>query len=80
MKINKLPRQVAVTCTVLAQKSAQRQGPMGRSLLLDRNANPERCMAVFYERSEPLAKSAWSSKQIDNAERVRQSKLLISFN
>ena len=57
-----------MTRTVLAQERAQRQGPMGRRLLLDRDADPERRMVVLDKGSEPLAKSARAGKQIDNAE------------
>lgn len=68
-----------MTRPVLAQERAQRQGPMSRRLLLDRNADPERRMAVLDEGSEPLAKAARAGEQIDNAESGRQIRLLTNF-
>ena len=68
-----------MTRNVVAEERAQRQGPMGRRLLLDRNADPERRTTVLDEGSEPLAKSARAGKQIDNAESGRQIRLLTNF-
>src|SRR5690606_8748677 len=79
MEIDELFREDAMTCTVLAQKGTQRQGPMGRRFLLDRNADPERRMAVLDEGSEPLAKSARAGEQIDDTESGRQIRLLTNF-
>lgn len=52
---------------------------MGRRLLLDRDANPERRMTVLDEGGEPLAKSARAGKQINDAESGRQIRLLTDF-
>lgn len=41
---------------------------MSGCFLFDRNADPERRMAVLDEGSEALAKSAGTGKQIDNSE------------
>jgi hypothetical protein len=66
---------------VFAQERAKRQGPMGRCLLLDRDADPERRMAVLDKGRKSLAKPAGTGKQIDNAESGRQIRLLtISFS
>lgn len=52
---------------------------MGRYLLLDRDADPERYMSVLDEGCKTLAKSAWTGKQIDNAESGRQIRLLTKY-
>ena len=79
MEIDEFFRQDAMTHAVHAQERAQRQGPMGRRLLLDRYADPERRMAVLDQGSKPFAKSARTGKQIDNAESGRQIRLLTNF-
>jgi hypothetical protein len=79
MEIDELFRQAATTCTVLAQEGAQRQGPMGRCLLLDRDADPERRVAILDKGCKPLAKSAGAGEKIDDAESRRQIRLLTNF-
>ena len=52
---------------------------MSRGLLLDRDTDPERCVAILDKGSEPLAKSARAGKQINNAESGRQIRFLTKF-
>ena len=68
MKIDELVGQGAVKRLVFTQERAQRQGAMSRCLFLDRDADPERRMSILDEGGKALAKSAWTGKQIDNAE------------
>ena len=68
-----------MTGTVLTQESAQRQSPVSRYLLLDRNSDMERFVPPFDEGREPLAESTWTRKQIDNAESGGQVRLLMNF-
>lgn len=80
MEINELPRQGAVPRPILAQECTQRQCPVSRGLLLDRNADPERRVAVRDEGRKSLAKSAWTGEQINDAEVGRQNRLLTIFS
>lgn len=79
VEIDKLCGKGAMAGAMFPQECAQRQGLMGRRLFLDRDADPERRMAILNEGSEPLAKSAWAGKQINYAESGRQIRLLTDF-
>ena len=68
MEFDELLGQCIMTRAVVAQERSQRKGPMSGCFLFDRNADPERRMAVLDEGSEALAKSAGTGKQIDNSE------------
>src|SRR5690606_14383344 len=77
MEINELLWQNSVARLVLAQKCAQSQGSMSRSLFLNRDADSENCMPTFPKGRKALAQSAGAGEKVHNAETRGQGWLLL---
>jgi hypothetical protein len=61
-------RQLAVSRAEGAKEGTQPQRSVRGRFLLDRDADMERGSPVYIEGGKSLAESAWTCKQIDNAE------------